>query len=82
MLCFVPGGGAPQGGRSQIRPSQHGFARLHRGFRAPLRGLRPHGPRHGGGQEIPRPRELSCSSFFFLRDGSGSGRVGFAPPAT
>lgn len=64
MLCLtcgysgalVSGGGAEERRRAQVRTLVYGAARVHRGVCPRARGLPAHGPRHGGGQEIP----VSC----------------------
>ncbi|KAI4817755.1 hypothetical protein KUCAC02_011132, partial [Chaenocephalus aceratus] len=49
----IQGGGAEESRRAQILPPVLGAARVRRGVRPRARGLPAHGPRHGGGQEVP-----------------------------
>lgn len=58
MFALVPGGGAEERRRAQVRPLVYGAARIHRGVCPRARGLPAHGTRHGGGQEVPVPREF------------------------
>lgn len=60
------GGGPEERGRAQIRPSLYGAARVHRGICACARCLSTDGTRHGGGQEVPVPREFVCRFLWFL----------------
>lgn len=60
ISALVPGGRAEERWRAQVRSLVHGAARVHRGVCPCARGLPAHGPRYGGGQEVPVSRESGC----------------------
>lgn len=64
-FAVVPGGGAEERRRAQIRPPLYGAARIHRGVCARARRLPAHGTRHGGGQEVPVPCEFDFAVLLY-----------------
>lgn len=60
IFVLVSGGRAEERQRAQVRSLVYGAARIHRGVCPCAGGLPAHGPRHGGGQEVP----VSCESYF------------------